>query len=493
MKMRKHISYFLILTVTMFYFTPSYGGVSVINNSITQDVEPQNNRKTLIHIVSKSEGVSSILKSYNMSLEKFLKANKQLNGTDLTLSLGERLIINKKDIGSSNDAEISHDIKVYLESRGIEVKPTEQPTHKIVRIKEIDKVSVIKKYDDRTAPKSLEDGINVAILLPITQPNGTMDKDYEAFYKGAVLAMDSLKKNGVSMQVDVYDTGKELDVINDLLSNGALRNKHLIIGPIYNDQFGIVADYAKRKDITIVSPLAAVTANNDCIYQVAPSQHTRYDKVKEYLKGKKVILFSNGTTEDDKSFYSMIMNSSNDIHNLHYNVAMKDTEVITHFSKDVPNVVVISTKKKGDIELLLSKIASVKATYYNYKISVLGSPEFSKIEDNKKNDFFRTDTHYVTSYHQDKLNDKSLAFETKYVDMFGEVPNLYSYRAYDVMMTFGLTIDEIGFDFAEELDNQLTRILQVNYRFKQEATNGKNINQEWMIVNYKPNYTIITK
>lgn len=492
--MGKHISYFLLFTITMYCFTPSYGGVSVMNNDILQNAEPQNNRKTLIHIAAKGESVSSILKSYNMSLEKFLKANKQLQGTDLTLSLGQRLIINKKDIGSSNDAAINHELKVYLASRGIEAKPVELlPAEKVEQAQVMHKLEIIKKYDERTAPKTLEGGINVAILLPITHPNGTIDKDYEAFYKGAVLAMDSLKKSGVSMNVDVYDTGKELDVINNLLAHGTLMDRHLIIGPIYNDQFSAVADYAKQKDITIVSPLAAVDANNDCIYQVAPSQNTRYDKAKEYLKGKRVIFFSNGTEEEDKSFANMVLKSSSDVHNIKYNVNMKEPEIISYFSKEVPNVVVISTKKKADIELLLSKIAAVRATYYNYKIAVLGSPEFSKMDDDKKSDFFRTDTHFVTSYHQDRLNEKSLSFETKYVDMFGELPNLYSYRAYDVMMTFGLTIDEIGFDFAEELDNQLTKILQVNYRFKQERENGKSVNQEWMIVNYKPNYTITTK
>ncbi|MEG0500261.1 MAG: hypothetical protein RR550_03955, partial [Rikenellaceae bacterium] len=227
------------------------------------------------------------------------------------------------------------------------------------------------------------------------------------------------------------------------------------------------------------------------VFQLAPSQSARYNKLKDFFTGKNVIYFTSAS--DDVSFVESIRKYSAKAASLHSIRADRpEEELRSYFSSVADNIVVVSAKNKGDIELILSKIAtSKKALSSNFKIAVLGSPEFAKIDDKKKDDFFKSNTYFITSYHQDRLDESSLEFETQYIEMFGELPNLFSYRAYDAVMLFVSAMHESERDFADYPFDQLMRILQVNYRFLPE--NGHQVNQEWMLVNYAPDYTITTK
>lgn len=460
------------------------------------DPVSQSSRKVILHTVQKGETLSSILKSYNLSLEKFLKSNRQFEGTDLSLSLGQQLVINKKDIGSGVDSEIAHNIRIYLEARGISTKPEElAPATKEKKAELMKELHTVSKYSESAASTKIipwSDVLKVAMLLPLTKNDGSSDKDYEAFYKGAILAMSQLKTDGISLDVDVYDTGHTVEGVQSLLYNGVLKGRNLVIGPVYKEQFATVANAMRNKGSVLVSPLATVEMSTDGnVFQLAPSQTSRYDKLNDFFVGKNVIFCSSGN--DDTSFLQSIQQYVDKAGMI--TIVTRDIteeELRGHFSTTTDNIVVVSAKNKGDIELILSKIATSKrALSSNYKIAVLGSPEFAKVEDNKKDDFFKANTYFVTSYHQDRLNEGSLVFETQYIEMFGELPNLFSYRAYDAVMLFVSAMYESGKDFNDYPFDQLMRILQVGYRFAPE--NGHKVNQEWMLVNYAPDYTIITK
>ena len=493
--MRISISFFLCFFC--FMSTPSLANVSAVllKHDLAIQKGKSDNKKSFIHVVQKRETMSMILKRYKISLSKFLKSNNKFVNTNLSLAIGENLIIKNKDMKTATSSEINHQIRVYIEES--QVLLSKSLTGKYVNNKIVERPYIVAEFDEtanNNPLKTWENGIKAVLLLPLTKNNSQIDSDFESFYKGAVLALDSLKRSGISMTIDVYDTGKDMFKINSLISDGSLDCANIIIGPIFNDQFNVVADYVKSKGIILVSPLASVDAEGSFIYQVAPSQMTRYDKLKSKLKDKNVIFFSHNGSNNESFYTSMIMEVAvENLTAMEYNNEMKDDELVTYFSKKKKNVVVISSNKLSDIELLLSKVVSIKNSYGGYQIEVIGSPEFAKISDGKRNDFFKANTSYVTSSHIDRYNDKSLAFETKYIDMFGERPTRYSDKAYDVTLMFIRMMNNFEEDFVDNFYDQLARILQVDYRFIQENEGGKNINQEWMVVHYKPNYTISTK
>ena len=112
-------------------------------------------------------------------------------------------------------------------------------------------------------PKSIErvNSVKVALLLPFmtneTIPS-TETQRFIEYYEGLLLAVDSLKNTGCSIDLSVYDTGNGTKKLKEILKEDALKNANLIIGAVQNDQIGPVAEFAQKNgQWAFVSPIYA--------------------------------------------------------------------------------------------------------------------------------------------------------------------------------------------------------------------------------------------
>src|SRR5699024_8190668 len=73
------------------------------------------------------------------------------------------------------------------------------------------------------------------------------------FYEGALMAMDSLREQGVPIRLHVYDSRSKKEPLNGLLRKDNLDSADLIIGAVKGDDYKDIAAFAKEKDINFVS------------------------------------------------------------------------------------------------------------------------------------------------------------------------------------------------------------------------------------------------
>ena len=114
-------------------------------------------------------------------------------------------------------------------------------------------------------PKSIErvNSVKVALLLPFMTNEAIPSTETQRFieyYEGFLLAVDSLKNTGCSIDLSVYDTGNGTKKLKEILKEDALKNANLIIGAVQNDQIGPVAEFAQKNNIKYVIPF---TSKND--------------------------------------------------------------------------------------------------------------------------------------------------------------------------------------------------------------------------------------
>ena len=331
--------------------------------------------------------------------------------------------------------------------------------------------------------------LNLSMLLPLTQ-EGKQVPQFVEFYQGVIIALDSLKGEGLSVNANIYDTKRDRQKIAELIQSGALAKSDIIIGPVYEELFCEVAAYAKSQQIPIVSPLATVNCGNPFIFQMAPDEKFRYEKVKEYLADKKVIFFT--SEADDSAFVAQIKAiAPQDYISVPFDIKAKPETIGPVLDQSRENVFVVAASTEQATDALLSKLTTIKGTYYNRGVSVLGSPRFARMTSLDPAYFFKLDVKYITSYHVDRTNPQVLEFDSTYITRFHKVPSLYAYRGYDVTMFFLGSMKEFGSRFYDYIDDYFTTILQVRYRFRKEDTGFRNV--EWMLVNYTPSYNILVK
>lgn len=343
-----------------------------------------------------------------------------------------------------------------------------------------------RRFDSSYSP------INISLLLPISGADNSKFRQFTEFYQGVLVALDSIKREGVSVNLNLYNTGKNIDTLRNLLYSNVLGGSDLIIGPIYNELFCEAAAYAEKARIPIVSPLDQVGCSNPFVFQMAPVESHRFDKIAAELVGKKVIFLS--STSDDSLFFDVVKRVAPQDYITHvFNAKEKPEQIVSLMDSKRETVFVVAANDEHITDAMLSKLSSAKTYAFGKSMSVLGSPKFARMKSLDPAYFFRLNVSYVTSYHVDRSNSLVRAFDANYISTFGKVPSLYAYRGYDIAMFFLGSMVEFGSEFYNFIDDYYTTILQVRYRTTKAADGGGFYNPEWVLVNYTPSYDILVK
>ncbi len=104
------------------------------------------------------------------------------------------------------------------------------------------------------------------------------------FYSGAMIALDSIKKMGVSVDVKTYDTELNQAKVKEILFRESLLGVNAIIGPVSTTALDEVAVQAASKDIPVIAPIASESrlTHGNVFYSVPKSDVLR-EKMLSYL------------------------------------------------------------------------------------------------------------------------------------------------------------------------------------------------------------------
>src|SRR5690606_9463832 len=76
------------------------------------------------------------------------------------------------------------------------------------------------------------------------------------FYTGALMAIDSAKQLGLTVDVNVYDSQADAGRVNQIASSGDLLGSDTVIGPILPVGFNRLTTYLGASQISIISPFS---------------------------------------------------------------------------------------------------------------------------------------------------------------------------------------------------------------------------------------------
>jgi len=177
---------------------------------------------------------------------------------------------------------------------------------------------------------------NVALMIPFfLEETDSLDVDkfllekeedfkpfrFIEFYEGALMAVDSLKKQGMNIRLHVYDVDKNLTKTAKVLQDPGLKTMDLIIGPFYNYSFAQVALFASTFGIPIVNPLSyreQILEDYPTAIKVKPGKQYQADLVpelvKQYYPGYKVFLISHTAYKDADLVTNLANNISAGLH-----------------------------------------------------------------------------------------------------------------------------------------------------------------------------------
>lgn len=98
--------------------------------------------------------------------------------------------------------------------------------------------------------------LSVAVVLPFMLNEETPSKSaqrYTEFYKGFLLAADSLRNNGTPVRITAFDTEGSTAKVHEIIANPELKSHRLIIAPDNVEQYAMLGEFGRVNGIKVLN------------------------------------------------------------------------------------------------------------------------------------------------------------------------------------------------------------------------------------------------
>ena len=442
----------------------------------------------IIHKVLKRETLYSLSKKYNVTSASIIEVN---NGLKKGLKKGEEIRIKLKKI-DCDEHEIDIEKTDSLNSWNTDV----------IKLKSIYNVALM-------LPFFLDKNELVKINCPPLKKCPPHSNTIPAInlYNGVIMALDSLKKAGLKINLYVFDTQNDTSVINNIINSDTIKNVDLIIGPYFRQPVKKVINYAKINNINVITPGKIpnhALHNNSNLTKVIPSKFNQIVELANFT-GKNcmddnIILIKNRANENDSKYCKIFLDTFNvykgqkeEINIFSLDLSSSINNVKSSLMKGKRNILVIPSSDKNFVsDLVNNKINNIinSKNYYDYNIVLFGLEEWIEmklLDEKNKNKF---NLHIPVSGMVNYNDEKVIEFIRSYRNKFKTDPAKYSFIGFDAAFSSLKGLLLYGNNFPVHYNDLYNEGFYLNTKFYQLDPNSGYENKSVDIYKYD-NYQLI--
>lgn len=305
----------------------------------------------------------------------------------------------------------------------------------------LDKVNLIDSIDVMNRPK-------LVFMLPFRLDRVNLNDKEKAenliknrrdlalslgFYTGAMVALDSIKKLGVSVDVKTYDTELSQAKVKEILFRENLVGVNAIIGPVVPGALNEVAVQAAAKNIPVIAPISSESdLSHGNVFFSVPRDAVLRQKMLAYMenihKDENVIIVADSTHQ---VAHDSILSKfpSTQIAKVIDNKSLHLDEFLVKLSEEKENWVFLETDQPN----MVSSVSSIlnSAITEKIKVRMFTTSYNSAFEDDAISMTHLSNLRFTyPSFYRETGNDAfTKAYEKRYN---GLKPDRYAVRGFDV-------------------------------------------------------------
>ncbi|NVK51703.1 MAG: LysM peptidoglycan-binding domain-containing protein [Flavobacteriaceae bacterium] len=375
----------------------------------------------VLHKVSKGDTFYSITRYYNVLESELLMLNPELSEG---LKLGATIKIKKRVDGEEIDLIYKDTIADDTPLKIALLLPFRAETLDTVDVRDV------FKDGDRNLANIVTD-----------------------FYLGAELAVDSLRNQGLQIELSVFDTEKRNTKIHEIIESKVLEDKDAIIGSIYSDETKKLASVVSAPLIFPVFSKAQTSFSSSKIVKTAPDKHLYKEKLLSHITkrytNQNIIVVGDSTTASITQIKQIanILKQHDSIDVVH--------EIIPHYgyiaqerflkmmqpdTTKVENWVIIATTNDVVAADAINSLISFPdpeepeegeepEEKINYTVKLFGFEKSDYVNNNK---LAQLGFVYVTDTYIDESSVMAKNFNKQYLKKNKALPSYYATRGFDV-------------------------------------------------------------
>jgi len=483
-----------------------------------------------VHTVKRGETLFSIAKSYNVNLNSVFEINPELNANDPRVKIGQQIKIPLADAAPiSLPIELSKaDTIIIRQDLQTNNNPlTSPPQYTAFVVDDISECAETSKKEFRIAmflPWFLAEN------APASAPDSGLVKGNEdrfkyrngrywinprtanalEFYEGALLAIDSLKKQGLNAKIFNFDTMRDTIKMAQLLKSPEMKNMDLIIGPFYPELVNQVAPFALANRIYYVSPVsinAESLKNNPFLMQVNAGEINTVGAIVNHISKQEnahITLIGNRSETDQTLFNAYINRLKTMFPDSCLTVMQMRTDSLQqparYLKKGRMNVVIVPSANEAFVNIVTGQLNTASNSY---RINLYGLTSWTKIV-NLDMEYlhaleFRHATAFYIDYDQPAVQNFLQHFRKMYyteptmlTGLGGISTNTYQFAflGYDITFYFLSAMKKYGKDFGRCITNFRMPLLESDFRFEKIDPYSGYMNKHLDIYKYGKDYSI---
>jgi hypothetical protein len=361
-----------------------------------------------LHEVKRKETIFGIARQNGLTIEELIKANPEMNTPGYELKKGTFIRIPYPSTTPATQQ------KPFVSRYTSQAPSAQQTGGSDVRYREI----------------------RVGVMLPLHDDNGDGKRMVE-YYRGVLMACDSLKTNGISVDIRAWNLAEQTD-INSILKDPHAADRDVIIGPLYTKQVKPLADFAQARGIKLLVPCSINSQevyNNTSMFQVFQNgytlNHSYVYRFRQRFKDSNVIIIDCNDSTSTKGGFTTTLRRTLDQEGQRYVVTNLNTAEPAFkrcFEANRHNVVVLNTSRSTELTIAFAKLNALVMTTPDLQISMFGYHEWMMFTKNHLENFYKFDTYIPSVYYNNPLSPRTEQFKKKYRWNFHQDMQAYHQR-----------------------------------------------------------------
>ena len=414
--------------------------------------------------VKKKDTLYGIAKKYNISVDALIEANPEMKVDGFELKKGSYVCIPYAASGTSGQTSAT-------------------PVRTLIQ-------TASRQFSGKT--------VRVGVMLPLHDVDGDGRRMTE-FYRGMLMACDSLRAEGMNIDIHAWNVNIDADITNFIKQPGAAKCD-IIFGPLYSKQVHALAEFCKARDIQMVIPFS-ITGDDVSMYKQIFQVYQTNDRqtnnsIETFLKlfpnCHPVFIDCNDKTST-KGNFTFGLRTRLESHNIGYgitNIGSSDDLFAKQFSQNSQNIVILNTGRSPELTLALNKLAILKANNPTLKIKLFGYTEWMMYLGIDEAKFHEFDTYIPSTFYYNPASPRTQSLTRSYrqwfkTDMQNALPR-FALTGYDYAQFFLRGFAKYGKAFRGVKNQNSWKAVQVPLRFKQVGAAGMQ-NDFFQLVHFMPN------
>ncbi len=414
--------------------------------------------------VKKKDTLYGIAKKYNISVDALIEANPEMKVDGFELKKGSYVCIPYAASGTSGQTSAT-------------------PVRTLIQ-------TASHQFSGKT--------VRVGVMLPLHDVDGDGRRMTE-FYRGMLMACDSLRAEGMNIDIHAWNVNIDADITNFIKQPGAAKCD-IIFGPLYSKQVHALAEFCKARDIQMVIPFS-ITGDDVSMYKQIFQVYQTNDRqtnnsIETFLKlfpnCHPVFIDCNDKTST-KGNFTFGLRTRLESHNIGYgitNIGSSDDLFAKQFSQNSQNIVILNTGRSPELTLALNKLAILKANNPTLKIKLFGYTEWMMYLGIDEAKFHEFDTYIPSTFYYNPASPRTQSLTRSYrqwfkTDMQNALPR-FALTGYDYAQFFLRGFAKYDKAFRGVRNQNSWKAVQAPLRFKQVGAAGMQ-NDFFQLVHFMPN------